>query len=99
MGETIADGLRVSKAEPINFELIRDNVDKLLTVGEEPILRAVRETLLRCKILAEPSACVGIAAALDDQIDMGAGRKVCFVISGGNADPGLLAAILTGASH
>jgi threonine dehydratase len=95
LGQTIADGLRVGKAEPINFELIRDNVDNLLTIGEKPIMTAVRETLLRGKIAAEPSACVGIAAALDGQIDMRQGRRVCFVITGGNADAGLLADILT----
>jgi len=95
MGQTIADGLRVSKAEPINFALIRDYVDKLLTIGEEPILRALRETSLRAKIVAEPSACVGIAAALDGRIDMDSGRRVCFVITGGNVDPGVLASILT----
>jgi threonine dehydratase len=96
MGKTIADGLRVSKAEPVNFELIRDYVDTLLTIGEDPILTAVREASLRAKIIAEPSACVGIAAALDGQIDMRAGRRVCFVITGGNVDAEALANILTG---
>ena len=96
MGSTIADGLRVSKAEPINFELIRDNVDSLVTADEDSIARAAREVLLRAKILAEPSACVGVAAALAGKIDMRAGRRVCFIISGGNADPRLLAGIISG---
>ena len=76
MGRTIADGLRVSKTEPIIFKLIQDNVDAVLTIGEQPILDAVREVALRGKVLAEPSGCVGIAAALDGQIDMRAGRRV-----------------------
>jgi len=94
MGQTFADGLRVSKAEPITYELIRDYVDNLITIGEEPIYRGVRQAALRSKIVAEPSACVGLAAALDGQIDMGAGRKVCFVITGGNMDAQVLADIL-----
>ena len=95
MGDTIADGLRVGTAEPINFALVRDNVDNLLTIGEAPIRRAMREIIMRAKIVAEPSACVGLAAALDGRIDMGAGRKICFVISGGNMDAYTLADILS----
>ena len=94
MGQTIADGLRVGRAKPLNFELIRDNVDNLLTLEDEPIRRAVREAALRCKIIAEPSGCIGIAAALDGKIDTGAGRRICFVITGGNVDVQLLTDIL-----
>jgi len=96
MGQTIADGLRVGKTEPIIFELIRDNVDVVLTIGEQPILDAVREVLLRGKVVAEPSGCVGIAAALDGQIDMSAGRRVCFVITGGNMDSEMIHKALDG---
>jgi len=96
MGQTFADGLRVSKAEPINFALIRDYVDNLITIGEEPIYQAVRQAVLRSKIVAEPSACVGLAAALDGKIDMSAGRKVCFVITGGNMDAQVLSDLLAG---
>lgn len=95
MGETIADGLRVSKAEPINFALIRDHVDNLLTVDEEEIARAVREAARCSKIVAEPSACVGIAAAIAGKIDMSAGRRLCFVITGGNVDEQALAEMLS----
>ncbi|MCL2058131.1 MAG: threonine/serine dehydratase [Oscillospiraceae bacterium] len=94
MGATIADGLRVNVAEPINFALIRDYVDRMLTVGEAPIRRALMETVTRANIVAEPSACVGIAAALDGAIDTGPGRSICFVISGGNMDASVLADIL-----
>ena len=44
-------------------------MDQLLTIGEAPIRQAVKEMALRAKVCAEPSACVGIAAALDGQID------------------------------
>ena len=75
--------------------MIRDNVDQLLTIGEAPIRQAVKEMALRAKVCAEPSACVGIAAALDGQIDTSRGKKLCFVISGGNLDAALLSQILT----
>lgn len=95
MGDTIADGLRVSKAEAINYALIRDCVDDLQTIDEASIHRAVKETILNAKICAEPSGCVGIAAALNGQIDTSAGKKLCFVISGGNMDASVLAQLVT----
>ena len=94
MGQTIADGLRVSKAEVINYELIAENVDNLLTIDEENIRRAVKETALRGKIIAEPSSCVGIAAALAGKIDTSKGRRIVFVISGGNVDASFYSELL-----
>ena len=90
MGATIADGLRVSKAEEINYRLIRDHVDHLLTIDEDHISRAMKEVALLGKITAEPSACVGIAAAMTGRIDTRPGRKICFVITGGNIDASML---------
>ena len=90
MGTTIADGLRVSKAEEINYRLIRDHVDHLLTIDEDHISRAMKEVALLGKITAEPSACVGIAAAMTGRIDTRPGRKICFVITGGNIDASML---------
>lgn len=95
MGETIADGLRVSKAEEINFSLIRDYVDSLITVEEAVLRRAVKEVALRGRITAEPSACIGVAAALDGKIDTSRGRKLCFVITGGNVDAALYSELLS----
>jgi threonine dehydratase len=94
LGSTIADGLRVGKAEKINYEMIRDYVDVLLCVDEAPIKQACYEILTKAKILAEPSACVGVAAALTGQIDTGPGRKILFVVTGGNTDPAVLSEIL-----
>ena len=90
MGTTIADGLRVSKAEEINYRLIRDHVYHLLTIDEDHISRAMKEVALLGKITAEPSACVGIAAAMTGRIDTRPGRKICFVITGGNIDASML---------
>ena len=90
MGATIADGLRVSKAEEINYQLIRDHVDHLLTIDEDHISRAMKEAALLGKITAEPSACVGIAAAMTGRIDTRPGRKICFIITGGNIDASML---------
>lgn len=94
MGDTIADGLRVNKAEAINYRLIRDNVDHMLTIDEDYIAKAMREVALRGKITAEPSSSVGIAAAMAGKIDTRPGRKICFIITGGNIDASMLQQVL-----
>lgn len=94
MGDTIADGLRVSKAEEINYRLIRDNVDHLMTIDEGYIARAMKEVALKGKITAEPSSSVGIAAAMAGKIDTRPGRKICFVITGGNIDAAMLQQVM-----
>ena len=94
MGQTIADGLRISKAEEINFEMIRDNVDKVVAVDEKSIEEASKLVVLKEKILSEPSACVGIAALLENKIDTSKGRRICIVITGGNVDASLYAQLI-----
>lgn len=94
MGDTLADGLRVSTAERINYDLICENVDSLLTVNEEALRRATREVALRAKLVAEPSACIGIAAALAGKIDTSPGRRLVFVLTGGNLDASVFAELL-----
>lgn len=87
-------GLRISKAEEINFEMIRDNVDKVVAVDEKSIEEALKLVGLKEKILAEPSACVGIAALLENKIDTSKGRRICIVITGGNVDASLYAQLI-----
>ncbi|GAA0715067.1 threonine ammonia-lyase [Paraclostridium ghonii] len=96
MGQTIADGLRISKAEDINFNLIRDNIDKVEIVSESSIAQAVKEIALKEKFTVEPSACVGLAALLENKIDTSKGRNICIVITGGNIDASLYSDILLG---
>ena len=66
-------------------------MDHLLTIDEDHISRAMKEAaLLGEAITAEPSACVGIAAAMTGRIDTRPGRKICFIITGGNIDASML---------
>ena len=54
----------------------------------------MRIMLLDQKVVAEPSSTIALAAALDRKIDTRPGRKVCFVISGGNVDASTLRQLL-----
>ena len=81
---TIADGLLTSLGE-LNFQLIRERVDDVVTVTEESILTAMEWIWTRTKQVVEPSAAVPLAAVMGDR-DRFRGRRLCLVLTGGNVD-------------
>ncbi len=82
--DTIADGLRTTLGA-LNFALIRDYTDDIVTVTDAQIIAAMKLYMTRAKALVEPSGIVGLAAVLADP-DRFAGQQVGIVISGGNVD-------------
>lgn len=82
--DTIADGLRAIVGV-LNFEIIRDNVDRIITVSEEEIIEAMALVWQRFRMLIEPSSATVIAAILTSP-GIFADRRIGAVISGGNVD-------------
>ena len=83
---TVADGLLTSLGE-LTWPIIRDHCEAVITVGEEEIVKAMRVSWERGKLLIEPSAAVTVAAVLSDQFRSLSGlRKVGVILSGGNLD-------------
>ncbi len=85
---TIADGLLTSLGRR-NFPIIMDNVESVVTVGEQSIIKSMRIIYERMKIVVEPSSAVPFAAILEGKVDV-ASKKVGIIISGGNVDLGKL---------
>lgn len=81
---TIADGLLTSLS-PMTFQIIRENVDDILTVKEETIVSAMRMIWERMKIIIEPSSAVPLAAVLENR-SLFKSKKVGIILSGGNVD-------------
>jgi threonine dehydratase len=90
---TIADGIAVSKPGAINFEIIRDAVDEVVTVEEDDIARALLVLLERAKLVVEPAGAVGVAAILAGKIQH-SGTTVA-ILSGGNIDPLVMERIIS----
>ncbi len=82
--ETIADGLLMGLSE-LTFGIIRERVERIVTVSEEAIVSAMRHVWERMKIVIEPSSAVAVAAVLGDELDV-TGRRVGVILSGGNVD-------------
>jgi threonine dehydratase len=84
--QTIADGLLTSLGD-LTWPVVRDLVERVVTVSEEEISAAMRLVWERAKLLIEPSAAVAVAAVLSAEFqaltDL---HHVGVVLSGGNVD-------------
>ena len=61
--DTIADGLRAIVGG-LNFRIILDNVDKVITVSDAAIIEAMALVWQRFRMLIEPSSATVVAAVL-----------------------------------
>ena len=81
---TIADGLLTSLGE-LTWPVIRDQVERVVTVTDDQIRDAMRLVWERAKLIAEPSGATGVAAVLGDEFKALDGiRSVGVLVSGGN---------------
>jgi threonine dehydratase len=83
--DTIADGLRAIVGIR-NFHVISTRVNRVLTVSDDDIRRAMILFWQTLKILIEPSSAT-VIAAVRNHPDIFGGRKVGAIISGGNIHP------------
>ncbi|HEY3388129.1 MAG TPA: pyridoxal-phosphate dependent enzyme [Prolixibacteraceae bacterium] len=86
--KTIADGLLTSLGE-INFAVINKNVDDIIIVPEETIIKAMRLVWERMKLIIEPSSAVPLAALLENK-EAFKNQRIGIILSGGNIDLGNL---------
>lgn len=83
---TIADGLLTSLGE-LTWPIIRNHVERVVTVDDERIVHAMRLAWERAKFLIEPSAATALAAVLSDEFKATKGlERVGVLLSGGNVD-------------
>jgi threonine dehydratase len=89
---TIADGIAVAKPGKIPFDLVAEHVDKVVTVTEDEIAKAMLAVLERSKLLVEAGGVVGVAAVLAGKLKLKG--TTAIVLSGGNIDPLLLQRVI-----
>jgi threonine dehydratase len=90
---TIADGIAIKRPGEITLALARHWVDEMVVVGEADIADAMVWLLERSKLVVEGGGAVGVAALLAGRLVPAAEGSTVIVLSGGNVDAGLLAAI------
>jgi threonine dehydratase len=87
-GRTIADGVRTGAIGAIPFAHLRRLLDRVITVSEGDIKRAMLAAATYARIVAEPSGALSIAALSQLQTDVPGDGDIVLVVSGGNVDPG-----------
>ena len=91
---TIADGLGAPFTGENALAVCRARVDEVVLVSEEEIEAGMRFLYGRAKLACEPAGAAGVAALLAGKVALEPGSTVAAVVSGGNADPQIAAAIL-----
>ncbi|MGB1361177.1 MAG: threonine ammonia-lyase [Alphaproteobacteria bacterium] len=92
-GSTIAEGVAVKHPGKMTVEIIKSELDDILTVTEEQIERAMVLILENDKTLVEGAGAVALAGVLANQ-KLFKGKKVGVILSGGNIDQRILASVL-----
>ncbi len=82
----IIDGLRVKRVGENNFRIVRDYVDKIVTLPDAEIFEAMLWIMSRSKLVVEGAAAAPVAALLAGLIEAPTGSKVVCVLSGGNVN-------------
>ncbi|WP_045824218.1 threo-3-hydroxy-L-aspartate ammonia-lyase [Williamsia herbipolensis] len=88
---TIADGAQTTHLGDHTFRVIAERVTDILTVEDSELITAMQFVATRAKLVIEPTAALGVAAALDARHGF-SGLRIGVILSGGNVDLARLAA-------
>ena len=89
---TMADGIAVGCPGEVTFRHVRDLVDRVVTVDDDALSRALLLSLERAKLVIEPAGAAALAAVMEDPTSFQ--PPVVVVLSGGNIDPLLLSKVI-----
>ena len=90
---TIADGIAIKRPGELTLDLLSRHGVEIVTVDEDATAAAMVVLMERCKLVVEGAGAVGVAALLGGQVEPAGEGTTVAVLSGGNVDAGLLAAV------
>lgn len=91
---TICDGVAVPFVADQMYPLLRKIVDDVVTVPEEKVKAAIKQLMLKNKLIVEGAGALSIAAALEMPAEK-RGKTICLV-TGGSIGPEALSMIISG---
>jgi threonine dehydratase len=83
--DLFCDGTAVRQAGALPFEICRQSLDRMVTVSNAEVSRAIRTLWEGLRCVAEPSGAMGLAAVMRERAKL-AGKKVLVVLCGANID-------------
>jgi len=90
---TIADGISVKTPGKLTFEIVKQKIDKIVTVDDNEIINAMFLLMERSKAVVEPAGAVALAYILKHNPE--SGKNVVPILCGGNIDMYLLGQIVS----
>jgi threo-3-hydroxy-L-aspartate ammonia-lyase len=93
--DTIADGMRTQQPGALTFPVVQQLARGVMTVSDDEVKDAMRFLLLRLKLVVEPTGAVPLALAMSGRLAV-RGQTLGIILSGGNADPRLIADLMVG---
>ncbi|MGB8651329.1 MAG: threonine ammonia-lyase [Mycobacteriales bacterium] len=89
---TMADGIAVGRPGDVTFRHVKALVDRVVSVDDDALARALLFSLERAKLVVEPAGAAGLAAVMEDPTAFR--PPVAVLLSGGNIDPLLLSKVI-----
>jgi threo-3-hydroxy-L-aspartate ammonia-lyase len=83
--DTIADGAQTQHLGRYTFDIIKRDVNDILTASDADLVNAMKFFATYMKMIVEPTGCLGLAAALNAKARL-RGKRVGVLVSGGNVD-------------
>jgi len=96
LSETICDGVAAPWITEEMYPLIKQVVDDVVLISEKAVKKAMKDLMLRNKLIVEGAGALSVAAAVQDPLEK-RGNAVC-ILTGGSIDTDKLVAILNDAS-
>ena len=90
---TIADGISVKTPGKLTFDIVKQKIDKIVTVDDSDIINAMFLLMERSKAVVEPAGAVALAYLLKHKPE--SGKTVVPILCGGNIDMYLLGQIVS----
>jgi threonine dehydratase len=91
--DTVADGAATMRLGSLCWEVIKREIEKILTVSDAQIGEACWWLWSRCKLVVEPTGALAVAAALS-RIGSSPPPEIVCILSGGNCLPGQIAELV-----
>jgi threonine dehydratase len=92
---TFADGMAVRVPVQAAFDIYRTGADRIVAVSDDEVADAIRAYYADTHNLAEGAGAAPLAALMQER-DRMAGRKVGVILCGGNIDADWMSEILAG---
>ncbi len=83
--KTICDAIMTDMPGELTFAINRNRLSGVLTVNDDDVRSAMKYAFDHFKIVIEPGASVGLAAVLNEKINI-RGKTIAVIATGGNVD-------------